>query len=79
MKNSRDNSRVVPVNMTVELEGPGRPVTIQQLFFLGGGGGVGYNSEAIRNTTLFTVPRFSGQERRGTLHRLNQWQIQTFR
>ena len=41
MKNSRDNSRVVPVNMTVELEGPGRPVTIQQLFFLGGEGGWG--------------------------------------
>ena len=35
--------------------------------------------EAIRNTTLFTVSRFSGQERRGTLHRLNQWQIQTFK
>ena len=42
-------------------------------------GGGGYNSEAIRNTTLFTVLRFSGQERRGTLHRLNQWQIQTFK
>ena len=41
-------------------------------------GGGGYDSDAIRNTTLFTVSRFSGQERRRTLHRLNQWQIHIF-
>ena len=44
-------------------------------------GGGEYNSEVIMNTTytLFTVSRFSGQERRGTPHRLNQWQIQTLK
>ena len=31
--------------MTVEVEGPGRPVTIQQLFCLEGGGGRGSDKE----------------------------------
>ena len=48
--------------MTVEVEGPGRPVTIQQLFCLEGGGGDG---EVIRNTTLFTVSRFSRARKKG--------------
>ena len=53
---------MVSFNVTVEVEGPGRPVTIQQLFCLEGGGGRGSDKEYY---VIYSLTIFKGKKEGG--------------
>ena len=50
--------------MTVEVEGPGRPVTIQKLFCLEGAGGIQFRSDK-EYYVIYSLTIFKGEKEGG--------------